>query len=76
MSNPIENVFATVRHRTVRTEGALPQDTARLMAFKLVMVAAKAWRRLKSKTQLPKVVGGVTFRNRVETTNTPAQDSA
>ena len=30
-SNPIESVFATVRHRTVRTKGALSQDTARLM---------------------------------------------
>ena len=40
-SNPIESVFATVRHRTVRTKGALSQDTARLMVFKLVMAAAK-----------------------------------
>ncbi|HEX8375748.1 MAG TPA: IS256 family transposase, partial [Geminicoccaceae bacterium] len=38
-SNPIESVFATVRHRTVRTKGALSQDTARLMVFKLVMAA-------------------------------------
>ena len=30
-SNPIESVFATVRHRTIRTKGALSQDTARLM---------------------------------------------
>ena len=40
-SNPIESVFATVRHRTVRTKGALSQDTARLMVFKLVMAAAR-----------------------------------
>src|SRR6185312_8586016 len=46
-SNPIESVFATVRHRTVRIKGALSQDTARLMVFKLVMAAAKTWRRLK-----------------------------
>ncbi len=45
-SNPIESVFATVRHRTVRTKGALSQDTVRLMVFKLVMAAAKTWRRL------------------------------
>ena len=38
-SNPIESVFATVRHRTVRTKGALSQDTARLMVFKLVIAA-------------------------------------
>ena len=75
-SNPIESVFATVRHRTVRTKGALSQDTARLMVFKLVMAAAKTWRRLKGETQLPKVVQGVTFRNGVEVTDTPAQNAA
>jgi len=75
-SNPIESVFATVRHRTVRTKGTLSQDTARLMVFTLVMVAAKTWRRLKGENQLPKVVQGVTFTNGVEVTNTPAQSAA
>ena len=75
-SNPIESVFATVRHRTVRTKGALSQDTARLMVFKLVMAAAKTWHRLKGENQLPKVVQGVTFRNGVEVTNTPTQSAA
>jgi putative transposase len=75
-SNPIESVFATVRHRTVRTKGALSQDTARLMVFKLVMAAAKTWRRLQGENQLPKVVQGVTFRNGVEVTNTPEQTAA
>ena len=75
-SNPIESVFATVRHRTVRTKGALSQDTARLMVFKLVMAAAKTWRRLKGENQLPKVVQGITFRNGVEVTDTPAQNAA
>ena len=59
--NPIESVFATVRHRTVRTKGALSQKTAKLMVFKLVQAAAKTWRRLKGANQLPKVVEGVTF---------------
>ena len=75
-SNPIESVFATVRHRTVRTKGALSQDTARLMVFKLVTAAARTWRRLKGENQLPKVVQGVTFTNGVEVTNTPAQNAA
>ena len=75
-SNPIESVFATVRHRTVRTKGALSQDTARLMVFKLVTAAAKTWRRLKGENQLPKVVQGVTFTNGVEVINTPAQNAA
>ena len=75
-SNPVESVFATVRHRTVRTKGALSQDTARLMVFKLVMAAAKTWRRLKGENQLPKVIRGVTFRDGVEVTDTPAQTAA
>ena len=75
-SNPIESVFATVRHRTVRTKGALSQDTARLMVFKLVMAAAKTWRRLKGENQLPKVIQGATFKNGVEVINTPAQSAA
>jgi putative transposase len=65
-SNPIESAFATVRHRTVRMKGALSQDTARLMVFKLVMTAAKSWRRLQGQNQLPKVVSGVTFRDGIE----------
>ena len=75
-SNPIESVFATVRHRTVRTKGALSQDTARLMVFKLVMAAGRTWRRLKGENQLPKVVQGVTFRDGVEVTDTPTQSAA
>jgi transposase-like protein len=75
-SNPIESVFATVRHRTVRTKGARSQNTARLMVFKLVMAAAKTWRKLKGENQLPKVIQGVTFRDGVEVINTPAQDAA
>jgi putative transposase len=65
-SNPIESVFATVRHRTVRMKGALTQDTARLMVFKLVMAASKTWRRLNGQNQLPKVIQGVTFKDGIE----------
>jgi transposase-like protein len=75
-ANPIESVFATVRHRTVRTRGALSQDTARLMVFKLIMAAAKTWRRLKGENQLPKVIAGVIFRNGVEVTEPSNQSAA
>src|ERR1700683_4198953 len=67
LSNPIESAFATVRHRTVRMKGALSQDTARLMVFKLIMAAAKSWRRLKGQNQLPKVVNGIKFKDGIET---------
>ena len=40
------------------------------------MAAAKTWRRLQGENQLPKVVQGVTFRNGVEVTDTPAQSAA
>ena len=75
-TNPIESVFATVRHRTVRTKGALSPTTARLMVFKLVMAAAKGWRRLKGETQLPKVVAGVTFQDGTEVIVRPANRAA
>lgn len=64
-SNPIESVFATVRHRTVRTKGALSQKTAKLMVFTLVQAAARKWRRLKGANQLPLVVEGIIFNDGV-----------
>ena len=67
-ANPVESVFATVRHRTVRTKGALSQTTARLMVFKLVMAASKTWRRLKGENRLPMVLAGVTFTDGVAST--------
>jgi len=60
-------VFATVRHRTVRTKGALSQKTAKLMVFKLVQAAAKTWRRLKGANQLPMLIQGVTFTDGIAT---------
>lgn len=65
-TNPIESVFVTVRHRTVRTEGALSQDTAKLMVFKLFTAASRTWRRLKGENLLPKIIQGVTFRDGIE----------
>ena len=75
-ANPIESVFATVRHRTVRTKGALSQHTALLMVFKLLMAASRTWRRLKGQNQLPKVITGVTFRDGIEVTMTSEQRAA
>ena len=68
-SNPIESVFATVRHRTVRTKGALSQKTAKLMVFTLILAASKKWLRLKGRNQLPKVIEGITFKDGVEPTS-------
>jgi putative transposase len=47
-------------------KGALSQDTARLMVFKLVMAASRTWRRLKGQNQLPKVVNRIKFKDGIE----------
>lgn len=60
-SNPIESVFATVRHRTVRTKGALSQKTAKLMVFTLVRAASKKSRKLNGTNQLPRAIEAVRF---------------
>jgi len=75
-TNPIESVFATVRHRTVRTKGSLSPTTARLMVFKLLCAASKTWRRLKGTNQLPKVIAGVRFQNGIEVIQVPANHAA
>src|ERR1700726_349807 len=71
-TNPIESVFATVRHRTVRTKGSLSSTTAKLMVFKLIVAASKIWRRLKGTNQLPKVIAGVRFQDGLEVIEVPA----
>jgi putative transposase len=75
-ANPIESVFATVRHRTVRTKGALSHQTARLMVFRIIMAASKTWRRLKGEKRLPMLVAGVKFTDGVATTATSDQRAA
>ena len=75
-TNPIESVFATVRHRTVRTKGSLSSTTARLMVFKLLGAASKTWRRLKGTNQLPKIIAGVRFENGIEVIDVPANHAA
>lgn len=75
-TNPIESVFATVRHRTVRTKGSLSPTTAKLMVFKLLSAASKTWRRLKGTNQLPKVIAGVRFQDGIEVIEMPANHAA
>ena len=55
-ANPIESVFATVRHRTIRTKGSRSQKTVKLMVFKLVQAASKASSSptVSTRTTLPK----------------------
>ena len=72
-ANPIESVFATVRHRTVRTRGALLQRTAKLMVFTLVRGTSKKWRRLTGASPLPLVVDGIKFTDGVALSDAEAR---
>jgi putative transposase len=75
-SNPIESVFATVRHRTVRTKGALSQKTAKLMVFTLVRAASRKWRRLNGTNQLPRVIERIKFTDGVAEDDTAQSRAA
>jgi putative transposase len=46
------------------------------VVFKLVMTAAKSWRRLMGENQLPKVIAGVRFQDGTEVTPMPSQSAA
>jgi putative transposase len=76
VTNPIESIFATVRHRTIRSKGCLSNKTALAMVFKLVEAAQKCWRRLDGHNQLPKVIQGVKFTDGIEVAAQPAAPQA
>ena len=89
-TNPIESVFATVRHRTVRTKGCLSHRTTLAMVFKgclshrttlamvfkLITTASKTWRRLMGNNQLPKVIEGVRFKDGMQIDETKTRAAA
>ncbi|WP_240127163.1 IS256 family transposase [Thermomonas alba] len=65
-TNPIESTFATVRHRTDRTRGAISRDSIVPLVFKLAKIAETHWRKLNGFAWLAKVITGVRFRDGVE----------
>ena len=64
-SNVIESVFATVRLRQRVTKGAGSRTKGLLMAYKLVAMAQRRWRRLNGAHLLPLVRAGVVFHDGV-----------
>ncbi len=68
-SNVIESSFATVRHRTDRTNGCLTRDGMLAMIYKLGLSAERSWRRLRGFEWLAKVIEGVQFRDGIEVKN-------
>ena len=75
-SNVIESSFATIRHRTTRSKGCLPNKTALAMIFKLGQAAEKTWRRLDGHNQLPKVILGIKFADGIEVVKSQAPAAA
>ncbi len=65
-SNPIESIFATVRHRTKKTKGCLGRKTALAMTFRLMMSAKKKWRKLDGAFRLPEIIEGVEFKDGIK----------
>jgi transposase-like protein len=65
-TNPIESAFATVRHRTDRTRGAVSRESIVPFVFKLGTVAQQRWRKLNGFEFLTKVLDGVRFRDGAE----------
>ena len=64
-TNPIESTFATVKLRQRVTKGAGSRSAGLAMAFKLLLMAERTWRRLDSPELLPQVRAGVVFENGV-----------
>ena len=60
-TNPIESSFATVRLRQRVTKGAGSRTKGLVMAFKLLDMAEKRWRRITGAKLLPLVRAGVRF---------------
>ena len=65
-SNPIESMFATVRHRTGKTKGCLSRKTGLAMAFRLMMSAQAKWRKLDGANRLPEIIQGIEFRDGIK----------
>jgi transposase-like protein len=65
-TNPIESVFATVKHRQKKTRGNGSRVACLAMVFKLAESARKKWRALNGTALLPDVIQGVQFINGIK----------
>ena len=64
-TNPIESTFATVKLRQRVTKGAGSRGAGLAMAFRLLLLAERSWRRLDAHELLPLVRAGVGFKDGV-----------
>lgn len=62
-TNPIESMFATIRHRSEQTKGCGSRGATLTMVYKLAMSAQKHWRRLRGHELIWKIVQGIKFKD-------------
>ena len=74
-TNPIESIFATVRHRSSKTKGCVARSTMLALVFKLVESASKNWNRLPGLERLAEVIEGVPFIDGRKRNSQHAEDS-
>lgn len=60
-TNPIESGFSTVKARTRTTKGAGSRDAGLAMAFKLITMAERRWRKINAPHLIPLVQIGTKF---------------
>jgi putative transposase len=72
-TNPIESTFATVRLRQRVTKGAGSRGAGLAMAYRLLLLAERSWRRLDGQELLPLVRAGVQFKDGVRVERDDAQ---
>jgi transposase-like protein len=71
-TNPIESVFATVKHRQKKTRGNGSRAACLAMVFKLTESASRKWRTLNGSSLLPDVIQGVQFIDGIKHTEAAA----
>jgi putative transposase len=71
-TNPIESVFATVKHRQKKTRGNGSRVACLAMVFKLTESASKRWRTLNGSSLLPDVIQGISFIDGIKHTEAAA----
>ena len=71
-TNPIESVFATVKHRQKKTRGNGSRVACLAMVFKLAESASKKWRTLNGSSRLPDVIQGILFIDGIKHTEAAA----
>jgi putative transposase len=60
-TNPIESIFATVRHRSSRARGCVARRSMLALVFKLIESASSKWNRLAGLQRLAEIIEGVQF---------------